>query len=83
MTKLTKGLSQILDSTMIKFEVNHVLYLQQGVTPGAGLLAWAGLGIKLWIFQVELILEGKILDTTFPFKCEIGFSKFPLDLKYV
>ncbi|KAJ8321022.1 hypothetical protein KUTeg_002609 [Tegillarca granosa] len=50
-----------------------------GVEPYAGLTVWGELGIGFLLYG-KLRLQGNIMDLRFPTECEIGFSKFPLDV---
>ena len=51
-----------------------------GVEPYGGLTIWGELGVGFALYG-KLRLEGHLMDLGFPTTAEIGFKKFPLDVK--
>ena len=51
-----------------------------GVIPYGGLTVYGELGIGFMLYA-KIRIEGEIMDLRFPTDAEIGFKKFPLDVK--
>jgi len=67
----------------MKFEVGAKIMDMKavcGVEPYGGLTVWGELGIGFMLYG-KLRLTGHIMVLGFPTNAEIGFSKFPLDVK--
>ena len=70
----------------MEFEVEAKLLemnASAGITPYGGIYAWGSMEIFLGTLYGTLRLEGYIMDLRFPSTAEIGFSKFPLDVRLV
>ena len=70
----------------MEFEVGAKLLEMKafvGITPYGGIYAWGSMEIFLGNLYGRLKLEGYIMDLRFPSTAEIGFSKFPLDVRLV
>ena len=46
-----------------------------------GVVATGSIGVGIGPFEVNVILDGYLLGTEFPTKLEVGFDKFPVDVK--